>query len=196
MASGERLFILQRVDRRPVFRDQVRLDMMSSRGSDAEAWVNAFKAVGIFKELHGDFGKSTFLNPAHPANARMGSRRGTLRTTRRDLSFQEKSASEAILEDKELVEQTKSLRYLIEAYMKIADKTIKDLIPKYIVLSLVRATQEFIKRDLTGLILKDRHTEDQRAELLQEKEDYRATINELLQVKEATEKALEVFMRM
>ena len=37
---------------------------------------------------------------------------------------------------------------------------------------------------------KDRHTEDQREELLQEKEDYRATINELLQVKEATEKAL------
>ena len=192
MSSGERLFILQRVDRRPVFRDQVRLDMMSSRGSDAEAWVNAFKAVGIFKELHGDFGKSSFLNPAHPTNGR----RRTLRTTRRDLSFQEKSASEAILEDKELVEQTKHLRYLIEAYMKIADKTIKDLIPKYIVLSLVRATQEFIKRDLTGLILKDRHTEDQRAELLQEKEDYRATINELLQVKEATEKALEVFMRM
>ena len=186
MSSGERLFILQRVDRRPVFRDQVRLDMMSSRGSDAEAWVNAFKAVGIFKELHGEFGKSSFLNPTHPTNGR----RRTLRTTRRDLSFQEKSASEAILEDKELVEQTKHLRYLIEAYMKIADKTIKDLIPKYIVLSLVRATQEFIKRDLTGLILKDRHTEDQRAELLQEKEDYRATINELLQVKEATEKAL------
>ena len=37
---------------------------------------------------------------------------------------------------------------------------------------------------------KDRHTEDQRAELLQEKEDYRATINKLLQVEEATEKAL------
>ena len=181
------------MDRKSLVRDQVRLEMMSQR-EESESWVNAFKTAGIFKELHGELGKVTHLTPHHEHRER--SRRDILKTFKRKKSLQEKSTTESILEDKDLKEQTKILKYLVEAYMRITDKTIKDIVPKYIVLLLVKATQEFIKKELVGVVLKDRQTEEARSEILQVNQDFQNNINELLQIREATKKALDIFMKL
>ena len=80
--------------------------------------------------------------------------------------------------------------------MRITDKTIKDIVPKYIVLLLVKATQDFIKKELVGVVLKDRQTEEARSEILQVNQDFQNNINELLQIREATKKALDIFMKL
>ena len=85
---------------------------------------------------------------------------------------------------------------MIEDYMKITDKTIRDLVPKYIVLSLVRATQSYVKKDLVSDVLKDVCTEEAKRKLLQANQDYEESINELLELKEASKKALDVFMKL
>ena len=67
--------------------------------------------------------------------------------------------TERVLKDRELQDQSRIIKNMIEDYMKITDKTIRDLVPKYIVLSLVRATQTYVKKDLVSDVLKDVCTE-------------------------------------
>ena len=80
--------------------------------------------------------------------------------------------------------------------MKITDKTIRDIVPKYIVLSLVRATQTYVKKDLVSDVLRDVATEEDKKKLLQANQDYEESINELLELRQATRKALDVFMKL
>ena len=192
-ATGERIFIIQRLDRKPLVRDEVRLQMMSSK-EDSEAWVNAFKTAGIFKEPHGDFAKVTNMKPA-PSISPRARRRSVLKSFRtRQTSVQEKSATEEILQDKELQKQTKKLKHMIENYMRITDKTIKDLIPKYIVLTLIKTTQDYVKKELVGEIFKGK-SEEGKSKLLQVNQEFESNINELLQLRAATRQAMDVFMK-
>ena len=195
-STGERLFIMQRLDRMPLVRDEVRLEMMSAR-EDSDAWVHAFKTVGIFKELRGDFAKVSHMKPAPPGcPSNLSRARTVLKTFRtRQTSLQEKSATEQILQEKELQDQTRVLKCLIEDYMRITDKTIKDLVPKYIVLTLVRATQDYVKKELVGDILNGQ-SEEGRGKLLQVNQEFESNINELLQLRTATRQAMDVFMKL
>lgn len=188
-AGGERLFILQRGDRKPLVRDQVRLEMTATR-EDAENWLQAFKLVGILKEIPGDLGRISTTNSS-PIKTRTRTIMKTLRGTQK-----EKSVTEQILNDRELQDQSRIIKNMIEDYMKITDKTIRDLVPKYIVLSLVRATQSYVKKDLVSDVLKDVCTEEAKRKLLQANQDYEESINELLELKEASKKALDVFMKL
>ena len=191
-AGGERLFILQRTDRKPLVRDQVRLEMTANR-EDSEHWLQAFKLAGILKEIPGDLGRISTATTASnsPSKTRTRTIMKTLRVTQK-----EKSVTEKILNDKDLQDQSRIIKNMIEDYMKITDKTIRDLVPKYIVLSLVRATQNYVKKDLVSDVLKDVCTEEAKKKLLQANQDYEESINELLELKQATKKALDVFMKL
>ena len=190
--TGERLFIIQRLDRRVLVREETRLQMMSAR-EDSEAWVQAFKTAGIFKELHGDFAK---VAPLKPPSSPMSRAKSVLKSFRtRQTSLQEQSATEQILQDKELQEQTKMLKSMIENYMMITDKTIKDLVPKYIVLTLVRATQDYVKKELVGDVLNGQ-SEEGRDKLLEVNQEFENNINQLLQLRTATRQAMDVFMKL
>ena len=113
----------------------------------------------------------------------------------RQTSIQEKSATVQILQEKELQEQTQILKCMIEDYMRITDKTIKDLVPKYIVLSLVRSTQDYVKKELMGDVLNGQ-SEEGRAKLLQVNQEFESNINELLQLRTATRQAMDVFLKL
>lgn len=102
--------------------------------------------------------------------------------------------TEKILNDKDLQDQSRIIKTTIEDYMKITDKTIRDLVPKYIVLSLIRATQTYVKKDLVSDVLKEVSTEEAKMKLLKVNQDDEESINELLELRKATQKALDVFM--
>ena len=168
--------------------------MMSAR-EDSEAWVQAFKTAGIFKELRGDFAKVTQRKPS-TSPSRISRAKTVLKSFRtRQTSIQEKSATEQILQETELQDQTQVLKCMIEDYMRITDKTIKDLVPKYIVLSLVRTTQDYVKKELMGDVLNGQ-SEEGRANLLQVNQEFESNINELLQLRRATRQAMEVFLKL
>ena len=79
--------------------------------------------------------------------------------------------------------------------MRITDKTIKDLVPKYIVLTLVRATQDYVKKELVGDVMNGQ-SEEGRSQLLQVNQEFESNINELLQLRTATRQAMDVFMKL
>ena len=195
-AGGERLFILQRTDRKPLLRDQVRMEMTANK-EDADNWLQAFKVAGILKEIPADIGKmsatttTTTTTNSSPIKTRTRTILKTLRLTQK-----EKSVTEKILNDRELQDQSRIIKKMIEDYMKITDKTIRDIVPKYIVLSLVRATQTYVKKDLVSDVLRDVATEEDKKKLLQANQDYEESINELLELRQATRKALDVFMKL
>ena len=191
--SGERLFILQREDRKVLVRDQVRLEMMASR-EESEDWAHAFKAAGILKEIPADLGKVTLTTPDSPKSKPRGN--NVLKSFRSRETQKENSVTEQILKDKELQDQSKIIKKMIEDYMKITDKTIRDVVPKYIILSLVKATQIYVKKDLVGDVLKDVHSEEERKNLIQANQDYEETIAELLKLRQATQNALDVFVKL
>ena len=79
---------------------------------------------------------------------------------------------------------------MVEDYMKITDKSIRDLVPKHIVCFLVSATQNYVKRDLVSDVLKDVCTEEAKIALLKANQGQEERIKELLTLKEATMTAL------
>ena len=194
--GGEMVFILQRTDRKPLLRDQVRLEMTAAR-EDADNWLQAFKVAGILKEIPADLGRmSTTTTTTTSANSspKKTRSRTILQTLR--LTQKEKSVTEKILNDRDLQDESRIIKKMIEDYMKITDKTIRDIVPKYIVLSLVRATQSYVKKDLVSDVLRDVCTEEAKKKLLKANQDYEESINELLELKEASKKALDVFMKL
>ena len=82
------------------------------------------------------------------------------------------------------------IKLMVEDYMKITDQSIRDLVPKYIVCFLVRATQNYVKRDLFSDVLKDVCTEEAKRGLLKADQGQEERIKELLTLKEATMTAL------
>ena len=56
IVEGSRLFMLQRVDNRPVFKGYRNLVMTSTGVEDGNKWVQAFTAIGIFREMKGSMG--------------------------------------------------------------------------------------------------------------------------------------------
>ena len=196
--GGEMVFILQRTDRKPLLRDQVRLEMTAAR-EDADNWLQAFKVAGILKEIPADLGRmsntttttTTTSANSSPKKTRSKTILQTLRLTQK-----EKSVTEKILNDRDLQDESRIIKKMIEDYMKITDKTIRDIVPKYIVLSLVRATQSYVKKDLVSDVLRDVCTEEAKKKLLQANQDYEESINELLELRKATKKALDVFMKL
>ena len=56
IVEGSRLFLLQRVDNRPVFKGYRNMAMTSVSVEDGNKWVQYFTAIGIFREMKGSMG--------------------------------------------------------------------------------------------------------------------------------------------
>ena len=78
---------------------------------------------------------------------------------------------------------------------KIVDTTIQDMVPKYIIYSLVNATLQYAKEDMLGDLLSGRETQEQKEDLMEDGSDFNK-ISELLIVKDATEQAISILQEL
>ena len=196
-----RQYILQRVDNRPIYKGEKQLELFSSK-EDTDEWIQAFKSAGIFNDLKGSMqnlhAKEATPEGSPPTLSKLG---GMLKTKSSGLmrnlstsSRKPKNATDEILNDRGLQDQSKMLKKMIENYMKITDTTIRDLVPKYIMFSLVSSTQKYVREELVGDVLKGRNTDESKGELLEASAEYSQQIKELLDIQSATQKAMEVFL--
>ena len=81
---------------------------------------------------------------------------------------------------------------MVEKHMSIANDNIRLVLPLCIQHTLVRKSQNFIKKELFGKILKVADSGEARAKLLQVSSTHQKNIDELLQLQFATKKALDV----
>eukprot|EP00092_Neocalanus_flemingeri_P034950 GFUD01038029.1.p1 GENE.GFUD01038029.1~~GFUD01038029.1.p1 ORF type:complete len:778 (-),score=179.11 GFUD01038029.1:280-2613(-) len=187
-----RKYILQRMDKRPIYKGEKLLELFSFK-EDTDEWIQSFKSAGIFKDLKGSPEATPENSP--PTRAKLG---GMLNTNSSRLmqriSRRPKNTTDQILNDRGLQDQSKILKKMIENYMKITDTTIRDLVPKYIMFSLVSSTQKYVREELVGDILKGRNTDEAKAELLEASKEHFHQIKELLDIQSATHKAMDVFL--
>jgi len=194
-----RQYILQRIDNRPVYKGEKQLELFSSK-EDTDEWIQAFKAAGIFNDLKGSLQNLHATPEASPPTLSKLSgllktkSSGLMRKMSASTSARPKNATEEILNDRGLQDQSKMLKRMIENYMKITDTTIRDLVPKYIMFSLVSSIQKYVREELVGDILQGRNTEEAKTELLEASSEYNQQIKELLDIQGATHKAMDVFL--
>ena len=202
--TGARYFELQSTNNRPVMKAYRTLQCQTDSREDAESWVQAFTRVGIYKEMHGSRANLVGVGIDQASKQAKESRK---RTSIRDLR---KLSSIDVLEDSNIKDQSCGMLKMIENYFKIVDVEIRDIAPKYIMLTLgmqfsmfeylrlnfhisVRATQMYAKKDLVGDIFSDRQTEEAKAELLQVRPEFEERMKELVLVRDTTKQALEIF---
>ena len=126
--TGARIFILQSTNNRPVMKAYRTLECQTDSKEEAENWVQAFTNVGIYREIHGS--KANLVGVGIDEAKSKESRK---RTSIRDLR---KMSSLDVLEDSHIKEQSGGMLKMIENYFKIVDVEIRDIAPKYIMLTL------------------------------------------------------------
>ena len=127
--GGERIFVLKRTDNRPVLKGYRTLEMSSTK-EFADKWVHGFNSIGIFKDIKGSMGN--LLGQELDSHNRR--RTSTITAPKRE-QLRRQTTSEA-LGDPTTSDHRDILKRYIEEYMKVVDTTIRDITPKYIMLTL------------------------------------------------------------
>lgn len=134
--TGARLFILQSTINRPVMKAYRTLECQTDSKEEAENWVQAFTNVGIYREIHGSKANLVGLG-IDEAKAKESRKRTSIRDLR-------KLSSLDVLEDSHIKDQSSGMLKMIENYFKIVDVEIRDIAPKYIMLTLGEIFKFFI----------------------------------------------------
>ena len=88
-------------------------------------------------------------------------------------------------------DKSKVLSDMIKSYMKITHKTLLDITPKYIIMSLVQATLSYIKRDLLGDLMEAYESESDKKTLLEPSDLEKVQRQTLLETLNATRDAVD-----
>ena len=113
------------------------------------------------------------------------------RTKKSDLMNNKESTRIAIIDSRPIQDQSSVLKKMVNDYLSITDTTIRDMTPKYIMHSLVLALKDYVREELIGDLLHDRHTPED-LEQLMKATDYLNHINELLAAQETIKQAMIV----
>ena len=120
---------MARTDHRPLVKNYSSITMVTENRTESDKWVQAFSTLGILREVHGSM---TDLGiPNVDAHAHNGAQH-----TKPSVKELRKKSSFDIFEDSQLKEESKKMSKMVESYMKIVNTTIRDVTPKYIMLTL------------------------------------------------------------
>ena len=99
---------------------------------------------------------------------------------------------DSVKDDPMIQDQTFILHQMIKSYIKVINTAIMDIIPKYIILHLVRGTISFVELQLEPSLFEDRETNEDKLGLLEIGEYQKHKIDELLVMEDLVRKAIEV----
>ena len=129
-----------RTDHRPLVKNYSSITMVTENRTESDKWVQAFSTLGILREVRGSM---TDLGiPAVDAHAHNGAQ-----NTKPSVKELRKKSSFDIFEDSQLKEESKKMSKMVESYMKVVDTIIRDVTPKYIMLTLGKI--EYVKSSLS-----------------------------------------------
>ena len=103
-----------------------------------------------------------------------------------------KQILDSVKDDPMIQDQTFILHQMIKSYIKVINTAIMDIIPKYIILHLVRGTISFVELQLEHSLFEDRETNEDKLGLLEIGEYQKHKIDELLVMEDLVRKAIEV----
>lgn len=120
--SSKCVFALFNIEHRNVYKDSRQLELASESQEEVDSWKASFLRAGVYPE----------------------------RTVDKDKGEVEESREDGQIHslDPQLERQVEIVRNLVDSYLSIIQRTVRDLIPKTIMHLMVNNTKEFIHSDL------------------------------------------------
>ncbi|XP_034459176.1 dynamin-1a isoform X8 [Hippoglossus hippoglossus] len=162
--SSKHIFALFNTEQRNVYKDYRQLELACESQEDIDAWKASFLRAGVYPERVTDKeGKS---------------------------DGGEDSGSDNFVHsmDPQLERQVETIRNLVDSYMAIVNKTVRDLMPKTIMHLMINNTKEYINADLLAQLYS---CGDQNS-LMEESQEQATHRDEMLRMYHALREALSI----
>ncbi|GAB6023415.1 hypothetical protein CHUAL_008201 [Chamberlinius hualienensis] len=158
--SRRHTFALFNPDQRNVYKDYKQLELSCETQEEVDTWKASFLRAGVYPEKKVD-----------QVNGE-----------------EERAAEEATSMDPQLERQVETIRNLVDSYMKIITKTIRDLVPKTIMHLMINNGKEFINGELLACLYQagDQNT------MMEESPEEAAKRDEMLRMYHACKEALQI----
>ena len=143
---------------RNVYKDYKQLELSAITQDEVDAWKASFLRAGVYPEKQG-------------ASEEEGGRK-----------------EEETSMDPQLERQVETIRNLVDSYMRIVTKTIRDLVPKAIMHLMVHSTTEFIQNELLASL----YASGDQGEMMEESAEAAQKREEMLRMYHACKQALKI----
>uniref|UniRef100_A0A8C9YNK5 Interferon-induced GTP-binding protein Mx n=1 Tax=Sander lucioperca TaxID=283035 RepID=A0A8C9YNK5_SANLU len=158
--SSKHIFALFNTEQRNVYKDYRQLELACETQEDIDAWKASFLRAGVYPE----------------------------RVTVRFCSDENGSDNIMHSMDPQLERQVETIRNLVDSYMAIVNKTVRDLMPKTIMHLMINNTKEFINAELLAQLYS---CGDQNS-LMEESQEQAQHRDEMLRMYHALREALDI----
>ncbi|KAK5852016.1 hypothetical protein PBY51_023522 [Eleginops maclovinus] len=157
--SSKHIFALFNTEQRNVYKDYRQLELACETQEDIDAWKASFLRAGVYPE-------------------RVTSEGG------------DENGSDNIMHsmDPQLERQVETIRNLVDSYMAIVNKTVRDLMPKTIMHLMINNTKEFINADLLAQL----YSCGDQSSLMEESQEQAHHRDEMLRMYHALREALSI----
>uniref|UniRef100_A0A8C6PHV7 Interferon-induced GTP-binding protein Mx n=1 Tax=Nothobranchius furzeri TaxID=105023 RepID=A0A8C6PHV7_NOTFU len=163
--SSKHIFALFNTEQRNVYKDYRQLELACESQEDVDAWKASFLRAGVYPE------------------------RVTEKEGKSDSGGDENGSDNFMHSmDPQLERQVETIRNLVDSYMAIVNKTVRDLMPKTIMHLMINNTKEFINAELLAHLYScgDQNT------LMEESQEQAQHRDEMLRMYHALREALSI----
>ncbi|XP_075899706.1 dynamin-1a isoform X6 [Nelusetta ayraudi] len=162
--SSKHIFALFNTEQRNVYKDYRQLELACESQEDVDAWKASFLRAGVYPER---------------VTEKEGKSEGG-----------DENGSDNLMHsmDPQLERQVETIRNLVDSYMAIVNKTVRDLMPKTIMHLMINNTKEFINAELLAHLYScgDQNT------LMEESQEQGQHRDEMLRMYHALREALSI----
>ncbi|XP_029565251.1 dynamin-1 isoform X5 [Salmo trutta] len=164
--SSKQIFALFNTEQRNVYKDYRQLELACESQEEIDGWKASFLRAGVYPE------------------------RVTEKEGKQSDSGDGENGSDNLMHsmDPQLERQVETIRNLVDSYMAIVNKTIRDLMPKTIMYLMINNTKEFINAELLANLY---HSGDQNS-LMEESQEQAHHRDEMLRMYHALKEALSI----
>ncbi|XP_017263135.1 dynamin-1a isoform X2 [Kryptolebias marmoratus] len=162
--SSKHIFALFNTEQRNVYKDYRQLELACESQEDVDAWKASFLRAGVYPERVTEKEGKSEGGDENGADSFMHSM------------------------DPQLERQVETIRNLVDSYMAIVNKTVRDLMPKTIMHLMINNTKEFINAELLAQLYScgDQNT------LMEESQEQAQHRDEMLRMYHALREALSI----
>ncbi|XP_013864858.1 dynamin-1 isoform X7 [Austrofundulus limnaeus] len=162
--SSKHIFALFNTEQRNVYKDYRQLELACESQEDVDAWKASFLRAGVYPERVTEKEGKSEGGDDNGADSFMHSM------------------------DPQLERQVETIRNLVDSYMAIVNKTVRDLMPKTIMHLMINNTKEFINAELLAQLYScgDQNT------LMEESQEQAQHRDEMLRMYHALREALSI----
>ncbi|XP_034402570.1 dynamin-1a isoform X2 [Cyclopterus lumpus] len=162
--SSKHIFALFNTEQRNVYKDYRQLELACETQEDIDAWKASFLRAGVYPE------------------------RVTDKEGKSDGSDENGSDNIMHSMDPQLERQVETIRNLVDSYMAIVNKTVRDLMPKTIMHLMINNSKEFINAELLAQL----YSCGDQSTLMEESQEQAQHRDEMLRMYHALREALSI----